>query len=631
MRRVMSEPPTTLAQAVWNVADASLVVSSADGVTAVSPGFARLTGIETAPMLGRPLSEVVADDYRAAVAASIDAVLERGGVERVDDVVLTTPGGESIRGNLTSRSIDFDGRRLAVSTFAPIGDLNRLADVLAASEQRYRELFEEDTDGRFVVTANWRLIDCNGVLARALGYQDRAPLIGRSLLEMTPDGPVLHKLMAVTRVEGRAGPFELQLERHDGQLIDVSCIVTAAFGASGALVSLRGQAAVITERKRLENRLQGAERMEVIGRLAGGLAHDFNNLLTVIRGNIEKLLENVAAESNPMRSAVLAIDEAAGRAGAMTQQLLAYGRRQVFELRPLSLERLITDLLPMLGETLGDHIRIDILLRGGLPNISGDPRQIEQVLVNLAMNAREAMRSGGVLTITLDAMEVPDHARRQHVWLRPGNYVRLIVKDNGHGMDPVTRAYAFQPFYTTKRMGNGRGLGLATVYGIVKQSRGFVWVDSEEHAGAAFTLLFPALADDRGADTSERAKAKETILVVEEDAAAREFVVGALRRRGYEVLDAPGADAALALFASQPSRVHMVLANSRAVVQGVPFVSRLQSLDPMLQSLVMLEPRAETDSGPRVLPTTPSIQKPFTLQALADKVREVLDYGLGRK
>lgn len=624
--------PVSLAQSLWAAADVSVVIASPVAVLHASPGLLRLTGSDRERIVGRPLASLVAQDERTAVEQALQEAYAGASEARVPEVTLRANGHEPIQGSVICRGIDVEGVRLVVVTFAPAGDLNRLADVLAASEQRYRDLFEDDIDGRFVAAPDWRIIDCNRVLARALGYDDCAPLMGRSLLDLTPDGPILQKLMAITRAEGRAGPFELQMERSDGQQIDVSCIVTASFNASGTLVSLRGQVAEVTERKRLETRLQGAERMEVIGRLAGGLAHDFNNLLTVIRGNTERLLEVPPPGAEAMTSAVQAIDQAAERAATMTQQLLAYGRRQVFDVRPVSLEHLITDLLPTLGEILGDHIRVDTELKHGLPSISADPRQIEQVLSNLAMNAREAMRSGGVLTVTLDAMEVPDQARRQHVWLRPGSYVRLVVRDNGHGMDPVTRAYAFQPFYTTKRMGNGHGLGLATVYGIVKQSRGFVWVESEEHAGAAFTLLFPALSSGGRSDAVEsRSGANETILVVEEDEAARAFVVGALRRRGYRVLDAASPDAALALFASQASRVHLVLAGSRAVVQGVPFVSRLQGIDPLLQSLAMLEPEAPSGSGPRVLPTTPSIQKPFTLQALAEKVREVLDSGTGRK
>jgi PAS domain S-box-containing protein len=268
------------------------------------------------------------------VGAVLEAVFAGQASRRVHETLLRGRD-EAVAVEHVAHAVENGGERLVVSTFVGVADRNRMADALAWSEQRYRDLFEEDTDGRFVVTPDWRMIDGNGVLARALGFADRGPLIGANLMTLTPDGPILQKLLAVARVDGRAGPVELRMSRQDGATIDVQCLVVASFGPDGAVVSLRGQVAEITARKQLETRLQGAERMEVIGRLAGGLAHDFNNLLTVIRGNTERLLEAIPA-NDPLKQSVRAIDEAASRAASMTRQLLAYGRRQVFESRPLS-------------------------------------------------------------------------------------------------------------------------------------------------------------------------------------------------------------------------------------------------------------------------------------------------------
>lgn len=620
-------PSSELLAALWDAAEAPVVVSSAEGIVWATAAFGSLIGQR--PAAGTRLESLAKGVHVAAVGEVLRAVLEGGEPRRAHDTILRGADDESVPVEHVARLLEVAGQRLVASTFVSVADRNRMADALAWSEQRYRDLFEDDTDGRFVSTPDWRLIDCNGVLARALGYDDRSPLIGRSLMELTPDGPVLQKLLAVARVDGRAGPVELQMTQQDGSSIDVSCLVTASFGVGSAVVSLRGQVAEITSRKRLETRLQGAERMEVIGRLAGGLAHDFNNLLTVISGNTEKLIAAIPA-GDPLKHSVVAIEEAASRAASMTRQLLAYGRRQVFELRPISLTALIAGLQPQLAEILGDHITVKVVMPDALPQISADPRQIEHVIANLALNAREAMPSGGVLSIVVDAIDVDGHVSRERVWLRPGRYVRLIFADTGHGMDPVTKAYAFQPFFTTKRMGNGRGLGLATVYGIIKQSHGFVWVESEPDRGATFTILFPTIKTNAGDTPSAQRDRQETILVVEADAAARSFVGEALRRRGYRVLDAASPAEAIELFASQPSRVHLVVSGSRAVTdQGVPLVTRLQGIDPLLQSLVTLEP-SEAGESARVLPTTPRIQKPFTLQALADKIREVLDSGEGR-
>jgi PAS domain S-box-containing protein len=626
----MSEtPPDLLLRAIWDALDIALLVSSSTVIEYVSPGFMRLTGLPVKDLVGAPFSSIAYENGDGRAPAG-EPVRERvHDMAASSELFLRSAGSGPIAVEHRSYIITAAGRDLVVSSFVPTDDHNRIVDALSASEQRYRQLFEEDLDGRFVCTAEWRVIDCNARMLATLGYADRDQIVGRNLLDLSPDAPILQKLLAVTRGEGYAQPVELQMERTDGALIDVACSITIGTDPSGEVVSIRGQITEITERKRLETRLQGAERMEVIGRLAGGLAHDFNNLLTVISGNTERLLDGIPAH-DPMRNAVSAIHQASARAASMTQQLLAYSRRQVFQLQPLSLQALVVNPKPMIDEIVGDHIEVTVSVPSEVPEISADPRQIEHVVANLALNAREAMPSGGTLRIAVDTIEVGDDAIKDRLWLRPGRYVRLVVADTGHGMDPVTRGYAFQPFFTTKRMGNGRGLGLATVYGIVKQSHGFVWVESEAGQGAAFTLLFPTLKPESGdAAAAGPTRTGETILVVEEDQAARTFVCEALRRRGYHVLDAASAADAVEMFASYPSRIHLVVSDSRSITsQGAPLASRLKAIDPRVQSLVMLE---DGDEGARrVLPTTPAIEKPFTLQALAAKVQQVLSSGEGR-
>ena len=301
------------------------------------------------------------------------------------ELTLVIPNVRVLPTEHTAHVVVVSGQRLVVSSFVPVADRNRMVDALAASEQRYRALFEEDTDGRFVVTPDWHFIDCNGVLGRMLGFADGAAAVGHSLLDMTPDGPSLQKLLAVARVEGHAGPAELQVERADGTLIERrvrdQCVPEAM---AVPIVSFRGKVTEITERKRLETRLQGAERMEAVGRLAGGLAHDFNNLLTVISGNSERLLDALPPH-DPLTGAVTAIDEAASRAAAMTRQLLAYGRRQVFALEPVSLEHLVAAAQAACWpRSSAITSRSASMSPKRLPLISADPRQIEHVVANLA-------------------------------------------------------------------------------------------------------------------------------------------------------------------------------------------------------------------------------------------------------
>ena len=509
--------------------------------------------------------------------------------------------------------------------------LKELQAALAASERRYRELFDEDTSGRLVATPDGVLLDSNARLAQMLGYESATQFIGRNMLDLAADVAVLQKLLTVTKASERAGPADLQLVRADGTRIDVRASLAATMTGEGQVESVRGTLTENTATRELETRLRGAERMEAIGRLAGGLAHDFNNLLMVIAGNTERLLDEME-DASPHKNAANSIRDAAARATTLTRQLLAYGRRQVFELEPLDLQRLVIGARPTLQEILGSRIRLSITAAPDVPSISADARQIEHVLANLAVNAAEAMPSGGTLTIAVDTLEVGEHAPQDRLWLRPGRYARLTVTDSGHGMDAVTRAYAFQPFFTTKRMGDGRGLGLATVYGIVKQSHGFVWLDSEPEKGATFTLLFPALRTGRtAAGPGDLAAATETVLIVEGDASARQYACEALRRRGYHVLDADSGTEALRVFASHPGRIHLLVSDLSATpADGVPLADRLKAIDPMLQSLVVLDHAESSARGPRVLPATPAIYRPFTLRALAEKVRDVLDSGEGR-
>lgn len=498
------------------------------------------------------------------------------------------------------------------------------------TEELYRQLFLEDLTGRVMATPDWCVVECNPALAQMLACERPSSLVGRSLSEFAADPLVLDKLLTLTRAHGQAGPVELQLERADGETLYVSCLLFGSVDSTGQLISLRGQFVEAAESKALQTRLLGAQRMQAVGRLAGGLAHDFNNLLTVISGHSERL-SDLLARDDSLRGSVAAIQQASARAAELTRQLLAFSRRQVFELRPVAVHALVADARPLLTKILGERIGLHLDLPSAVRDVRADPRQIEHILVNLAVNAREAMTDGGTLRIRVDEVEIGERAPRERPWLRPGGFVRLLVADYGPGMDASTKAHAFQPFFTTKRMGDGSGLGLATVYGIMKQSHGFVWVDSELGRGAAFTMLFPVLhAGGADAPSKRRDEGTETILVVERDERLRTFASDALRRRGYHTLDAGSPQEALRLFAAHPARIHLLLSDSVTGEDGVLLHGRLQAIDPTVQALFMLGP----SEGPRAERSAPHgspvIQKPFTLHALADRVREVLDSGEGR-
>jgi PAS domain S-box-containing protein len=478
---------------------------------------------------------------------------------------------------------------------------------------------DDDLTGRFVASADWRLIDSNPALADLLGHRPDESLTGQSLLQYVADPLILESLLARARVERRAGPVECRLRRRDGIVIDASCIVSAATDTEDRITTVRGQLLDVSEQRRLQMQLGGAARMELFARFAGGLAHDFNNLLVSISGHAQRLARELPGGTALQQSAS-EVCEAAGRATLLTQQLLAFSRRQVFVLQALDLVRLIEDARPRLEQLLGPDISLRVDASGAVSSIEADPAQLVTILTNLATNAHEAMAGHGTLTLRVDAYAV-DEPPAEKRWLRPGDYVRLTVADTGAGMDAVARTLAFHPFFSTKGLGNGRGLGLAMVYGIVKQSRGFVWVESEPGGGAAFTLLFPAHLRTRPI------RAGETILVIEPDDQLRSMIAEVLRARGYEVLEAGTTEDALPTFALRSGAVRLVVtADSCDEGADRPLLARLRAVNAGIQALVM----GSAGGYPRVLPTTPFIQKPFTLKALADRVRAVLDSGEGR-
>jgi PAS domain S-box-containing protein len=386
----------------------------------------------------------------------------------------------------------------------------------------------------------------------------------------------------------------------------------------------------ITDRQRTETAL-GAHRMEALGRLAGGIAHDFNNLLTVIGGHTERLV-SAAGQDATLGNSVAAIQQAARRAAALTQQLLAFSRRQVFHLQVLALHQVVAGARPLLLKALGGAIELRLDIPPDLPSVKADPARIEQVLVGLAVHTRDGMPAGGAITLRMDSVTMGPSAPRERPWIRPGTYVRIVQTDSGPGMDLVTQARLFEPFFSTRHLGSGSGLGLATVYGIVKQSAGYIWVESEPERGTTFTLLFPVVTEGTGeaAALGMSSLAHETVLVVDDDDNVRTLVADELRRKGYRVVDSTSAALVPDQVMRSAGRVHLLLTDVMLRSgTGPDLANRMKAADPLLQVLYMSGLPGST-ADRRSMAGMPFIQKPFTLQALAGKVREVLDSGEGR-
>jgi signal transduction histidine kinase/CheY-like chemotaxis protein len=390
----------------------------------------------------------------------------------------------------------------------------------------------------------------------------------------------------------------------------------------------------LTERRRVEQQIRTAQRMEAVGRLAGGIAHDFNNLLTII-GSYADILQATAGEGHPWKADLGMIQDSVKRAAALTDQLLAFSRRKVQKLDILSLNEVVGGVETMLRRLIGEDIELRIRLDEELATVSADATQMEQVLMNLAVNARDAMPTGGKLTIETANVTLDEpYGHMKPAVIEPGPYAMVAVSDNGVGMEPEVREKIFEPFFTTKREGHGTGLGLATVYGIVKQSNGFVWVYSEPGQGTTFKIYLPTAegtgkenrADEPTSETSSRA-GSETILLVEDQPIVRKVARRILEEAGYEVLEAAEGSEALDIAASRGSSIQLLLTDVvMPKMNGRELADEIASRTKHLRVLFMSGYTHDAIAHHGVLEEGISyLQKPFTADLLLDKVRSTLD------
>jgi len=389
----------------------------------------------------------------------------------------------------------------------------------------------------------------------------------------------------------------------------------------------------IAERRALEVQFQQVQKLDCIGKLAGGMAHDFNNLLTAIIGHSDLLLMRIS-EGDAARATIETIEtirRAAGRAALLTAQILAFSRKQILLAKVLDLNQAVKETARMLHRLLGEDISLVMNLASELGHVKVDPGQIGQVILNLALNARDAMPQGGKLIIETSNVYLDDDYAPNHVSAQPGPHVMLVVSDTGCGMDATTQARLFEPFFTTKEPGKGTGLGLSTVYGIVKQSGGNIWVYSELGRGTTFKVYLPRVESpveemERSPDVVETVRGWETILVVEDNELVRRLVCQALRNDGYQIIEAPGSSEALLMCEQHQDPIHLILADViMPHMNGPELAKRLTSTRPSTKVLYMSGHTDNMISHHGVLDSGVTfIQKPFTPRSLVQKVREVL-------
>jgi len=386
----------------------------------------------------------------------------------------------------------------------------------------------------------------------------------------------------------------------------------------------------ITERKQMEQQLRQTQKMEAVGQLAGGVAHDFNNLLTVIRGHTDLLLDHIG-QTDALRRNVEQIQKSSDRAVSLTRQLLAFSRKQVLQPKVLDLNAVVAEMGKMLPRLIGENISLTISAAPSLGRVKADPGQIEQVILNLAVNARDAMPQGGKLTIETANVELDETYAREHLTARPGPHVMLAVSDTGSGMDPETQSHIFEPFFTTKELGRGTGIGLATVYGIVKQSGGWIWVYSEVGKGSTFKIYLPRVDEPEKAETPKARlgihRGTETVLVVEDNESLRQLTCEFLVSTGYTVLVAQDGSEAIRITEQHAGPIHLLLTDVvMPGMSGHELAQRLAILRPDIRSLYVSGYTGDAILQQGVLEEGASfLAKPFTRDALAQKVREGLE------
>jgi len=499
------------------------------------------------------------------------------------------------------------------------------------SERRFHELFENAKDILFTLDLEGNVTSLNKSAEEVMGWsRSEALQLNIKSLVASEHLNLCSQMMQRILNEEPLQHFEINMLRKDGRKVLLQASARLIY-SNGERHAIQGIARDVTERRQLENMVQQSQKLEAIGRLSGGLAHDFNNLFCVISGHTELLTEQMEPAQPALRN-LAQIKKAVDSAASLTRQLLAFSRKQVFHPRVLDLNAEVVETRKMLGRLVGEQIEFFTSLQPALGSVRVDPVQLEQVLVNLVLNARDAMSQGGKLTIETKNVDLEEGARSKRSIVPAGKYVVLSVTDNGCGMDEEAQSRIFEPFFTTKELGKGSGLGLATVYGIVKQSGGFIWVYSELGQGTTIRVYLPRVDSSPalhslGNPHTEVRQGSETVLLVENADSLRNLAKELLKASGYAVLDADSGREALRIASSFSGPIHLLLTDViMPGMGGKQLAQQFTSLRPATRVLYMsgysndgIVQSGILESGALLL------EKPFTREILLRKVRQVLD------
>jgi PAS domain S-box-containing protein len=596
-----------------------------------------MMGYSFQELMSKPFIEFVHPEDQARVLENYLKRLEGRELPKVYTFRAIDKWGFTKWLEINATRIQWEGRPATLNFLSDVTERVQMEEEIRRKEEYFRSLIENSTDVIFILDKMGIIKYTSPSSSKVLGYPPEELLEGRGLRYIHPDdaSSVRGVIQRVTDEPSTTLGMEFRFRHRDGSwrmmegfarnLLHVPSI-------QGIVVNVRDiteQRAAEQEIDSLQEQFRQSQKMEAIGRLAGGIAHDFNNLLSIIQGYSDLSLLSLE-QGDPLRENIEQIQRASRKAADLTRKLLAFSRRQVMEMRVLDLNLLLKNLEKMLRRLIGEDIELSILQGEGLGRVKADPGQLEQVILNLVVNARDAMPSGGKLTIETANVKLDEAYARAHIAVKSGDYVLLSISDTGEGMTPEIRERIFEPFFTTKQ--KGTGLGLSTVYGIVKQSGGNIWVYSEPGRGTSFKIYLPRV-DEPLEETREvigeenLPKGNETVLVVEDEEEVRKIAMEILRRQGYKVLEAPQGGDAFLICEKYDGPIHLMLTDVvMPRMDGIELAQRLLSMRPEMRVIYMsgyadnaIHRHGFFEEG------VDYIQKPFTVSGLARKVREVLD------
>jgi PAS domain S-box-containing protein len=644
-RRLFDVVPVARHLVVQSLGDAVWVLDAEGCLVDLNPAARRASG-GADDLVGRMAAEVLPFSVPPP-GAPVEVEIGAAPAPRYAEVTvhpLLGPRGEVGGEVVVARDVT-DRRRAEDALRAAHGELEarvrrRTAELEAANaalregEERFRTMVESLSEAIVRTDADGVVLYASPRIEEITGYAP-AEMVGRRAGTILLSGVELRAAddRLEARRRGESGRWEVPITRKDGSTGWFEVIGTALCDASGKVAGGLDAVTDVTARhqaeealRRSEEQLRHAQKMEAVGRLAGGIAHDFNNLLMAIGGHAQLLLRR-ADDDDPRRASLEEIRRATDRAAALTRQLLAFSRRQVLAPRVMELGQAVLEMERMLERLLGPGVELALHLDPGTPRVLADPSQVEQVVMNLVVNAHHAMPGGGTIRVSTGTAVLGEGDVRRHPFLRPGRYAELTVSDSGVGMDEATLERIFEPFFTTREEGKGTGLGLSTVYGIVKQSGGYVLAESAPGAGSTFRVYLPPVEAPAAAPArpapGPAPRGWETVLLVDDEDAVRGVVREALRLSGYEVLEARGGAQAVELAAAHPSAIHLLLTDvGMPGLDGPGTARRVLELHPEARVLFMSgHPRVDGDPDPGAA----LLQKPLSPDALARRVREALD------